>query len=161
MFAKYPLFHFSVASVMVDCTDTLFTPGKLGELPLKNRIIYPAMTRGRCGGRLAGSENIKYYAARAGKLHHLPTSRLDGTAAVDTPSPPPTFQAQASSSPSRPPSARARMGTATRLGSTRRSRARHGPQSPRSYTTKAARWWRSSGTRAECRTPRSTAELRL
>ena len=68
--------HFSVASVMVDCTDTLFTPGKLGELPLKNRIIYPAMTRGRCGGRLAGSENIKYYAARAGTLHHLPTSRV-------------------------------------------------------------------------------------
>jgi len=42
-------------------TDALFSPRSLGSLPLKNRVIYPAMTRGRCVGRVVGPENIKYY----------------------------------------------------------------------------------------------------
>ena len=46
-------------------TDALFTPGMLGELPLKNKVIYPAMTRARCSGRVPVAENVKYYAARA------------------------------------------------------------------------------------------------
>ena len=47
-------------------TDALFSPRSLGSLPLKNRVIYPAMTRGRCVGRVVGPENIKYYSQRAG-----------------------------------------------------------------------------------------------
>ena len=46
-------------------TDALLTPGKLGDLTLKNRVIYPAMTRGRCAGRVPVEENVKYYTARA------------------------------------------------------------------------------------------------
>jgi len=46
-------------------SDTLFEPTSLGELQLSNRIIYPAMTRARCAGRVLNSENVEYYAARA------------------------------------------------------------------------------------------------
>ena len=30
---------------------------------IKNKVIYPAMTRARCPGRVINSENVKYYAA--------------------------------------------------------------------------------------------------
>ena len=43
--------------------STLFEPTKLGELEIKNKVIYPAMTRARCPGRVINSENVKYYAA--------------------------------------------------------------------------------------------------
>lgn len=47
-------------------TDALFSTGSLGGLKLKNRVIYPAMTRGRCVGRCVGPENVKYYLQRTG-----------------------------------------------------------------------------------------------
>ena len=49
-----------------EMTDGLFKPAELGSLHLKNRIVYPAMTRGRCPGGVVGKENVKYYTQRAG-----------------------------------------------------------------------------------------------
>lgn len=46
--------------------EALCEPATMGNLSLKNRIVYPAMTRARCAGRVVGAENIKYYSDRAG-----------------------------------------------------------------------------------------------
>ena len=50
---------------MAPTMNTLFEPTTLGELHIKNKIIYPAMTRARCPGRVLNDENIKYYTARS------------------------------------------------------------------------------------------------
>lgn len=44
---------------MSDETSALFTPTSMGGLHLKNRIIYPAMTRARFVGGLANDEVVK------------------------------------------------------------------------------------------------------
>ncbi len=43
----------------------LFTPFKLGDLQLKNRIVMSPMTRGRTPGGVPNSLNVEYYAERA------------------------------------------------------------------------------------------------
>lgn len=43
----------------------LLAPGSLGALKLKNRVVYPAMTRARSAGRVVNSEVVKYYCQRS------------------------------------------------------------------------------------------------
>ena len=44
----------------------MFTPGKLGALDIKNRVIMPALTRCRCTAyRLITPEQVEYYSARS------------------------------------------------------------------------------------------------
>ena len=53
----------------------LFTPTNCGALTLKNRIVYPAMTRARAPGRKVNSEMVKYYAARVRRrAQHRPAA---------------------------------------------------------------------------------------
>lgn len=69
-------------------TNALFSPCSLGGLKLKNRVIYPAMTRGRCVGRVVGPENVKYYLQRtgAGMIVTEPSSVSEGANGfLDTP----------------------------------------------------------------------------
>ena len=46
-------------------TDTLFTPSRLGNLPLTNRIVMAPMTRSRATGNVPNALMEKYYADRA------------------------------------------------------------------------------------------------
>ena len=46
-------------------SSPLFTPTNLADLSIKNRVVYPAMTRARCEGGLANETMVEYYSQRA------------------------------------------------------------------------------------------------
>ena len=67
-------------SSMSSNQNVLYTPTECGALKLKNRIVYPAMTRARCPGRTVNSEMVKYYTARssAGMIVTEPSAVCEG-----------------------------------------------------------------------------------